>query len=127
MCSSDLIPNHVLLPYEQYLYIATTKVSDLADKTILKFLEENNVAKHEGRDLFIGGCRWCDGAGVDSADRMVVYCMEKRFLKMDELVPISRIMSQPVVTSVCYDTAYMANLTEVQIFYPQTLRYVDGI
>lgn len=124
---TSAIPNHVLLPYEQYLYIATTKVSDLADKTILKFLEENNVAKHEGRDLFIGGCRWCDGAGVDSADRMVVYCMEKRFLKMDELVPISRIMSQPVVTSVCYDTAYMANLTEVQIFYPQTLRYVDGI
>ena len=36
-------------------------------------------------------------------------------------------MSQPNVANVCYDTAYMANLSEVQIFYPSSLFYVDGI
>ena len=51
----------------------------------------------------------------------------ERFVKEDELVPLSRIMSQPNVENVCYDTAYMANLSEVEIFYPTSILYVDGI
>lgn len=121
------IPNHIIMPYEQYDYILTTMVTDLAETSILDYVMKNNVATKKGKSLFIGGCRWLDGAGADSADRMVVYNNDRRFVKMDELVPLSRIMSQPVVTSVCYDTAYMANLTEVQIYYPQTFLYVDGI
>ena len=121
------IPNHIIMPYEQYNYILTTMVTDLAETSILDYVMKNNVATKKGKSLFIGGCRWLDGAGADSADRMVVYNNDRRFVKMDELVPLSRIMSQPVVTSVCYDTAYMANLTEVQIYYPQTFLYVDGI
>ena len=31
---TDAIPNHILLPYEQYNYILTTMVSDLASETI---------------------------------------------------------------------------------------------
>lgn len=46
---------------------------------------------------------------------------------MDELVPMSRIMTAPNVTNVCYDTAYMANISEVQLFYPTSILYVDGI
>ena len=121
------IPNHILIPYEQYLYIMTTMVTDLATETIYDFLMKNNAATKAGGDLFIGPTVWCKGAGTGSKDRMVVYNNDRRFAKMDELVPLSRIMSAPVVTSVCYDTAYMANLSEVQIFYPTSIRYVDGI
>lgn len=121
------IPNHILLPYEQYLYIMTTKVTDLATETIYDFLMKNNAATKAGGDLFIGATRWCKGAGTDSKDRMVVYNNDRRFVKMDELVPLARIMSQPNVANVCYDTAYMANISEVQLFYPTSIRYVDGI
>ena len=121
------IPNHILLPYEQYLYIMTTKVTDLATETIYDFLMKNNAATKAGGDLFIGATRWCKGAGTSGADRMVVYNNDRRFVKMDELVPLSRIMSQPNVANVCYDTAYMANISEVQIFYPTAISYVDGI
>ncbi len=65
--------------------------------------------------------------GSADADRMVVYVNHERFVKEDELVPLSRIMSQPNVENVCYDTAYMANLSEVEIFYPTSILYVDGI
>ena len=123
----DAIPNHILLPYEQYTYIATTKVSDLATETILDYLLRNNLARKEGSDLFIGATAWCDGAGVSSADRMVVYCNKERYVKQEELVPLSRIMSAPNVANVCYDTAYMANISEAEVFYPQTMLYVDGI
>ncbi len=121
------MPNHILMPYEQYNYILTTMVTDLAETSILDYVMKNNAASKNGKSLFIGGCRWLKGAGTSGADRMIVYNNDRRFVKMDELVPLSRIMTQPNATSVCYDTAYMANLTEVQIYYPQTFLYVDGI
>ena len=121
------IPNHILLPYEQYNYILTTKVTELASETIFSYVMRNNVATQNGGDLFIGATRWCKGAGTGSTDRMVVYNNDRRFVKMDELVPLSRIMSQPNVANVCYDTAYMANISEVQIFYPTSITYWDGI
>lgn len=121
------IPNHILIPYEQYNYILTTKVTELATETIYDFVMRNNVASKNGSDLFIGATRWCKGAGTSDADRMVVYNNDRRFVKMDELVPLSRIMSQPNVANVCYDTAYMANISEVQVFYPTSITYWDGI
>ena len=58
---------------------------------------------------------------------MVVYVNNERFVKEDELVPLARIMSQPNVANVCYDTAYMANISEVQLFYSTSILYVDKI
>lgn len=124
----DAVPNHIILPYEQYNYIATAKVTDLAEKTILKFLRENNVAAENGSDLFIGATSWCKGAASDGkSDRMVVYVNKERFLAMDELSPLNRAMTGTNTEKFCYDTAYAGNLSEVELFYTQTMIYVDGI
>ena len=123
----DAIPNHIVLPYEQYNYIATTKVSQLAEKTILTFLLENNVAKVNGGDLFIGATAWADGAGVGGADRMAVYCNKERYIAVDELVPLTRAMTTANAERFSYDTAYAGNVSEVETFYPMTMIYVDGI
>ena len=121
------MPNHILLPYEQYTYILNTPVSQLATESILDYVMKNNIATKNGRGLFIGGTRWLKGAGTGTSDRMVVYNNDKRFVKLDELVPLSRVMTSPNAAEVCYDTSYMANISEVQMFYPQTVLYVDGI
>lgn len=123
----DAIPNHIIMPYEQFNYLATTRVSDLAEKTILTYLLENNVAKTNGSDLFIGATSWCKGAGEGQKDRMAVYCNKERFLAMDELVPLTRAMTSPNTEKFCYDTAYAGNLSEVEMFYDETMIYVDGI
>lgn len=124
----DAVPNHIVMPYEQYNYLATTRVSELAEKTILTFLLENNVAKQNGSDLFIGATAWCKGAAADgSSDRMVVYCNKERFLAMDELVPLTRAMTSPNTQFFCYDTAYAGNVSEVEVFYSETIVYVDKI
>lgn len=123
----DAIPNHILIPHEQYQYITTTALSDLGTETIYSFLMKNNVAATNGVDLVIKPTRWVKGAGTGAKDRMVVYINKERFVKMDELVPLSRIMSAPNVTNVCYDTAYMANDSEVQLMYAASMLYVDGI
>ena len=123
----DAMPNHILLPYEQSTYIMNTMVTDLATETILDYVLKNNVAAKNGKSLYIGATRWCKGAGTGGADRMVVYVNHERFLQVEELVPLARVMSQPNATEFCYDTAYAANLSEVELFYPQTMQYFDGI
>ena len=123
----DAIPNHILLPYEQYNYIATTKVTNLAEKTILTFLEENNVATKNGGDLFIGATVWCKAAGTGSTDRMVVYSNKERYVAIDELVPLTRAMTTPNAERFSYDTAYAGNVSETEVFYPETITYTDGI
>lgn len=121
------IPNHILLPYEQYTYILNTMVTDIATETIMDYIMKNNIAAKNGGSLYIGTTRWCKGAGTGDSDRMAVYVNHERFVKIDELVPLARIMTAPNAAEACYDTAYMANLSEVQVFYPQTLAYYDGI
>lgn len=123
----DAIPNHILLPYEQYNYLATTRIGQLAEKTILTFLLENNVATKNGADLFIGATAWCKGAGAGGVDRMVVYCNKERYVAVDELVPLTRAMTTPNAERFSYDTAYAGNISETEIFYKETIRYVDGV
>jgi hypothetical protein len=123
----DAIPNHILLPYEQYNYIATEMVSSLAEKSILTYLLENNVATKNGSDLFIGATAWCKGAGVGNTDRMVTYCNKERYVAIDELAPLTRAMTTANAERFSYDTAYAANVSEVEIFYAQTMLYTDGI
>ena len=123
----DAIPNHIIMPYEQFNYIATTRIGQLAEKTILTFLLENNVAKQNGSDLYIGATAWCKGAGAGNTDRMVVYCNKERYIAMDELVPLTRAMTTPNAERFSYDTAYAGNVSEVEVFYNQTITYVDGI
>lgn len=129
----DAIPNHILIPYEEYTYIMNTPFTLVQDgaqvafSSIYEYIKKHNITNANGGDLYIGATTWCKGAGTSSTDRMVVYVNHERFVKADELVPLSRIMSAPNVTNVCYDTAYMANLSEVEIFYPQTITYWDGI
>ena len=126
--SREAIPNHILIPYEEYTYILTTKVTELAGKSIMDYILENNIAAKEGSGgLYIGATAWCKGAGTGSTDRMVVYVNHERYVNVDELVPLNRVMSQPNAANACYDTTYMANVSEVQVFYPNTITYWDGI
>ena len=123
----DAIPNHMLIPYEQYNVLVSTKVSSAADKSILQYLLDNNIAKANGVDFFIGATAYCKGAGTGSTDRMVVYCNREKYVALDELVPLTRAMTTPNTDHFCYDTAYAANISELEFFYPETAVYADGI
>ena len=53
----DAIPNHILIPYEQYSYITTTMLSELGTETIYDFLKKHNVAANHGVELVIAPTR----------------------------------------------------------------------
>lgn len=123
------LPNHILMPHDQLNYIITTKVSHAADKSILTYIEENNlVRKQQGGNLFIGATNFCKGIGTGGTDRMAVYSHNKRFLKMEELVGLTRLggtVYNPDKKS--YDSRFVANISQVQILYLETIGYYDGI
>lgn len=121
------VPNHILIDPANYAYIASTKVSGYADKTILEFLLANNIAKQKGVNLFIGECRFCIGAGSGSTNRMVAYVNDKRFVNMDVAVPLTRVMTQPNVSTASYDSLFVGNVGQVKVLYTQPIRYADGI
>lgn len=123
----DALPNHVLLPYEQLNMLIARKVSNDASKSILTYLQENNIVQANGGDLFIGATGFNKGAGVGKSDRMVVYANKERFLKMEELVSLSRIMTQSNADKASYDSLYVAHVSEVVMNYYESVGYYDGI
>lgn len=121
------MPNHILIPPEQYALLVSRKVSEAGNVSLLNYLLENNIAKNQGVDIEIQPSRWCIGAGVDGKDRMVVYVNDERMLYFDITVPLARIITQPSVTDMAYMTAYAGQHGEVKFAYYETARYVDGI
>lgn len=124
---NSAIPNHILIPYEQYIHIQNTRISELGEITIMDFLMKNNVAKSNGGELVIAPTNFCKGAGAGGTDRMVCYVNNKKFICAEELVPLARTMTAPNTDKLSYDSIYMANLSEVEFYYYQPVTYWDGI
>ena len=121
------IRNHLLLPPTKYSYIMSTRIGTSGDESILSYVQKNNLAKNQGRDLFIAPSRWCTGAGTGSTDRMVAYVNDKDKLYFDLPVPLTRVMTQPVALQFAYITIYAAQMGQVKFLYTQPARYMDGI
>lgn len=119
--------NHVLIDPVNYALITTRKVSDAGNVSILTYLLDNNIAKNQGRDIFIAPSRWCTGAGVGTTQRMMAYVNDIDKVKIDLPVTLSRVMTQPVVQQLAYLTAYAGQIGQVKFLYTTCARYADGI
>lgn len=127
---NSAIPNHILIDPANFAYLNMTPLTVAGVQggiSIMKYLMENNIATQKGVDLFIGECRFCEGAGLGSTNRLVAYRNEKRFVGMDVPVPMSRVMTQPNIDTASYDSLYMANVGQVKIHYYEPFIYRDGI
>lgn len=124
---NSAIPNHILVPAQQYALLVARIVSTAGNRSLLNYLLENNIARNKGVDLFIGECKFCENAGVGSTDRMVVYRKDKRFVELDLAQPLTRAMTAPNVEDHCFDSLYLANVGVTKIKYTQPIIYVDGI
>lgn len=119
--------NHILIDPVNYAYITTQKVSEAGNVSVLTYLLDNNIAKNQGRDIFIAPSRWCTGAGVGATNRMIAYVNDVDRVKIDLPVTLSRVMTQPVVQQLAYLTAYAGQIGQVKFLYTQCARYADGI
>ena len=93
-CSSDALPNHILVPVQQFGALVTRKVSDDSERSILTYVLENNIARQQGVDLVISPCKWCSGIGSNGSDRMVVYCNQVDRICFNLTQPLRRMQEE---------------------------------
>ena len=124
-CSSDGLPNHILVPVEQFGTLVTRKVSDDSERSILTYVLENNIARQQGVDLVISPCKWCSGIGSNGSDRMVVYMNRVDRICFNLTQPLRRMDTE--YSEMRIKIPYIAQFSEVRFLYPSTVRYLDGI
>ncbi len=124
-CSSDALPNHILVPVEQFGLLVTRKVSDDSERSILTYILENNLARHQGGDLIISPCKWCKGVGSGESDRMVVYMNRVDRICFNLTQPLRRMDTE--YAEMRLKIPYIAQFSEVRFLYPSTVRYLDAI
>jgi hypothetical protein len=126
-----VMPEKLLLPPAQYGAISTAIISAAGNQSVMKYLQENwiGMAK-EGKKLDIQPVKWLQGAGVGGTlgtpgiDRMVVYTKREEFVRFP-YVPMQR---TPVeFRGLFHISNYYGKMGVVEIVYPQTLYYADGI
>lgn len=119
--------DHILIDPANYAYIANTPVTFAGTQSILEYLLKNNIAVNQGRSLGIYPSRWCIGSGVGVTQRMIAYVKAENRVNIDLTVPLSRVMTAPVVQSASYETLYAAQFSQVKFLYTQCAEYLDGI
>jgi hypothetical protein len=118
-------PDKVLLPPQQFAYIAAQKVSTAGNVSILTFLEDNSISlRVNGRKLDIQPVKWLDGRGASSSDRMVAYTNNEDRVRFP-MVPIRR--ETPYYLGIKFNAPYIWAFGEVEFPYPETVIYRDGI
>ena len=124
-CSPDALPNHILIPVEQFGALVTRKVSDDSERSILTYVLENNLSVQQGGEMVISPCKWCAGAGTGGSDRMVVYCNSVDRICFNLTQPLRRMQEE--FYGLRLKIPYIAQFSEVRFLYPSTVRYMDAI
>ena len=124
-CSSDGLPNHILVPVEQYGMLVTRKVADDSERCILTYVLENNIATRQGKQLIISPCKWCTAIGTSYSDRMVAYMNQPDRICFNLTQPLRRMETEYAEMRI--KIPYIAQFSEVRFLYPSTVRYMDGI
>ncbi len=126
-----VMPNRILLPPEQFGYLASQIVSSAGNRSILSYLLENNICTQRGGKLEILPVKWLIGLGaggtlgqLGTVDRMMAYRNEYERIRY----PLTEIQRTPLeYRSVFQVTTYWCLLGQMEFVYPATMGYRDGI
>ena len=120
-----VVPEELRLPPVQFSYIASQKVSNAGNLTILEFVRNNCIANAiNGKPLNIQPLKWLTGRGTSDTDRMMAYTRKEDFIRFP-MVPLQR---TPLEYRGLYQsTTYYGRLGVVELVYPTTVGYSDGI
>lgn len=121
------IANTMLLPWTKYLLIATRKMSDQSDMTILQWFLANNVyTVQTGQQLTLRGVRGLDTAGVGGTTRLVAYRNDPQVLKLHMPMP-HRFLPAWQSGPLRWDIPGVMRLGGLDVRLPKEVVYLDGI
>lgn len=127
-----VMPSNILIPPSQYGYISTQVISTAGTTSILKYLLENNIVVASGKgSIQILPAKFCVGAGsggtigtTGTVDRMVAYSKQKQYVRY----PMTQLQRTPIqYDSIYHKSTYYCRLGVVEVVYPETVAYRDGL
>lgn len=128
----SVMPNKIGIPPVQFGYISTQKVSSAGNISILKYLLENNILTTSGQGrLEIVPMKWLVGAGVGgtigttgTVDRAIAYNQSMQYVRF----PMTSLQRTPIqYESIYHKTTYYCRLGSVEVVFPKTICYFDGL
>jgi len=114
------LPDTILMPITQYNYIANTPRSSTSDKTILKYILENNP--------FIKKIDWLSElatAGVNGTARMMAFVNDEDHISLEIPQPFEQF--PPMQKGLGYIVECHSRCAGTLIYYPASIAYGDGI
>jgi len=119
------VPSRLLVPPTSLAKLVSAKVSSAGNISILNYLKENSLAMTvNGSPLEIVPVKWLETAGAGGTRRMVAYRKERDKVRFP-MVPMQRTPMQ--FRGVHQLTTYYARLGAIEMPYPETVAYADGM
>lgn len=119
-------PTRLLLPPLKFALLTTRLISTAGSISILEYVRQNCISNaNNGRPLEILPLKWLTGRGAAGVDRMVAYTPDT-----DEYVrfPLVGLQRTPLeYRGLRQLTTYYGRLGQVEVVYPETVAYSDGI
>ncbi|HDG5313216.1 TPA: DUF2184 domain-containing protein [Klebsiella pneumoniae] len=121
----SVVPSELRVPPEQYALLASRKVSEAGNMSLLTYLSTNTIAFHNnGMPLEIKAIKWLKGRGVSGKDRMLAYTNDKKYVRY----PLVALRSIPIQYRGLYQlVTYYGKLGAIEPIYRETIAYTDGI
>jgi hypothetical protein len=119
------MPDQLRLPPAQFGLLVANKVSTAGNISVLRFLQENSLCNSQnGKPLNIQPLKWLVGAGAAGSQRMFAYTKAYDRVRY----PMTPLQRTPLEWRSLYNiTTYWGRLGVLEVVYPETIGYRDGI
>jgi hypothetical protein len=119
------MPDQLRVPPVQFGMLVAAKVSTAGNISVLRYLQENSLCNSQnGKPLNIQPLKWLTGAGATGTNRMICYTKAYDRIRY----PMTPLQRTPLEWRSLYNmTTYWGRLGVIEIVYPETIGYRDGI
>ncbi|MBC8947217.1 DUF2184 domain-containing protein [Xenorhabdus indica] len=118
-----LCPSKVGLAPELFGLLASMKISEAGNISVLEYVKINCIAFQEnGNPLDIVSMKWASKRGAGGANRMIAYTQEEKYIRF----PMVPLLSTPLEYRGLHQlTTYYGKLGQVEVPYANTIAYLD--
>jgi hypothetical protein len=120
-----VMPTELRVPPVQFGLLVSNTVSTAGKVSLLRFLQENSLCNTQnGRPLNIQPLKWLNSRGAGSTQRMIAYTKQYDRVRY----PMTPLQRTPLEWRSLYNlTTYWGRLGVIEVVYPETVGYRDGI
>jgi hypothetical protein len=120
-----VMPTELRVPPTEFGILVSMKVSNAGNISLMRFIQENSLCNTaNGRPLNIQPLKWLNGRGAAGSQRMMAYTKEYDRVRY----PMTSMNRTPLEWRSLYNlTTYYCRLGILEMVYPETVSYRDGI